>query len=60
MGLNDFERTGLLLVVYVNNDRYCVKEMVLFPHQPCPDHADQEGGKHETFRCRYGTQFIFT
>jgi len=63
MGLNDFKRTGLVLVVYVNNDRYCAKEMVLFPHQTCPehrhpDHAGQEG-KQETFRCRYGTAYLY-
>lgn len=63
MGLNDFERTGLVLVIYVNNDRYCAKEMVLFPHQTCPehrhpDHAGKEG-KKETFRCRYGTVYLY-
>lgn len=63
MGLNDFERTGLVLVVYVNNDRYCAKEMVLFPYQTCPEHRhpdhDGEEGKQETFRCRYGTVYLY-
>jgi D-lyxose ketol-isomerase len=27
LGLNDFERTGIVLVVYVNNSRYCAKEI---------------------------------
>lgn len=63
MGLNDFKRTGLVLVVYINNDRYCAKEMVLFPHQTCPEHRhpdhDGEKGKKETFRCRYGTVYLY-
>ena len=37
-GLNDFARTGLVLVVYINNFRYCAKEMVLIPNQTCPEH----------------------
>lgn len=37
-GLNELESTGLELVVYVNTDRCCAKEMVLFPRQTCPEH----------------------
>jgi len=63
-GLNDFERTGIVLVVYVNNSRYCAKEMVLFPRQTCPEHRhpDHNGrkGKMETFRCRYGEVYLYT
>lgn len=63
MGLDDFQRTGLVLVVYVNNDRYCAKEMVLFPNQTCPEHRhpdhDGQEGKRETFRCRYGTVYLY-
>src|SRR5207253_7162988 len=49
---------GLQIVVYVNTDRVCAKELVLFPHQRCPEHrhppfADQPG-KEETFRVRRG------
>ena len=36
--LGDRENTGLQLVTYVNTDRYCAKEMVLFPGQTCPEH----------------------
>ncbi|NLJ73501.1 MAG: D-lyxose/D-mannose family sugar isomerase [Firmicutes bacterium] len=61
-GLNDLERTGLEVVTYVNNDRYCAKEMVLFPGQVCPEHRhpDRNGapGKQETFRCRYGIVYL--
>jgi len=64
LGLNDFERTGIVLVVYVNKSRYCAKEMVLFPRQTCsehrhPDHNGREG-KMETFRCRYGEVYLYT
>jgi D-lyxose ketol-isomerase len=63
LGLNDFERTGIVIVVYVNNPRYCAKEMVLFPGQTCPEHRhpDHNGkeGKMETFRCRYGKVYLY-
>ena len=37
-GLGDLERIGLQLVVYVNTERVCAKELVLFPGQTCPEH----------------------
>ena len=37
-GLNDFEREGLSLIIYDNNERYCAKELVLLPEQICPEH----------------------
>ena len=62
-GLNDLMRTGLQLVVYVNTDRVCAKEMVLFPGQTCPEHKhptlDDVAGKEETFRCRWGTVYLY-
>jgi D-lyxose ketol-isomerase len=62
-GLDDVERTGLQLVVYVNTERVCAKEMVLLPKQTCPEHrhpaVDGEEGKEETFRCRYGTVYLY-
>lgn len=62
-GLNDLENTGLELIVYVNTERCCAKEMVLFPYQTCPEHthAPFEGydGKEETFRCRYGKVYLY-
>jgi D-lyxose ketol-isomerase len=57
-GLADLERTGLQLLTYVNTDRYCAKDLVLFPCQTCPEHRHPpvggEPGKMETFRCRWG------
>jgi D-lyxose ketol-isomerase len=58
-GLGRLEEIGLQIVVYVNTDRVCAKELVLFPRQVCPEHRhpaiDGEPGKEETFRCRLGT-----
>lgn len=62
-GLGELERTGLELVVYVNTDRYCAKELALFPRQTCPEHRHPqvEGvpGKMETFRCRWGKVLLY-
>ena len=62
-GIGEIDKIGLELVTYVNTDRYCAKEMVLFPNQTCPEHKhpDHNGkkGKEETFRCRYGKVYLF-
>jgi D-lyxose ketol-isomerase len=62
-GLGELERTGLELVVYVNTDRYCAKELVLFPGQTCPEHrhppVGNDPGKMETFRCRWGKVWLY-
>jgi D-lyxose ketol-isomerase len=62
-GLNEFERTGLSLVTYVNTDRYCSKELVLYPGQTCPEHrhppVGNDPGKMETFRCRQGEVYLY-
>lgn len=58
-GLGELRETGLMLLVYVNTDRYCAKELVLYPGQSCPEHRhppfDGTPGKEETFRCRRGS-----
>jgi D-lyxose ketol-isomerase len=63
-GLSDLERYGLQLVTYVNTERTCAKELVLFPHQNCPEHLhppfDGTPGKEETFRCRRGRVYLYT
>ncbi|BBI32898.1 D-lyxose/D-mannose family sugar isomerase [Cohnella abietis] len=62
-GLNDLEKQGLELVTYVNSDRYCAKELVLFPRQTCPEHlhppVGADPGKQETFRCRAGKVWLY-
>jgi D-lyxose ketol-isomerase len=37
-GLSELDRTGLEVVVYVNTQRVCAKEIVMFPGQTCPEH----------------------
>ena len=62
-GLDELEQTGLELIVYVNTDRYCAKELVLFPRQTCPEHRHpprgSNPGKEETFRCRWGQVWLY-
>lgn len=62
-GLNDLERIGLQLLTYVNTERVCAKELVLFPRQTCPEHRHpsiaSQLGKEETFRCRWGDVYLF-
>jgi D-lyxose ketol-isomerase len=63
-GLNDVENVGLELLVYENNDRYCAKELILFPRQMCPEHrhpplSKDNIGKQETFRCRSGEVYLY-
>lgn len=62
-GLNDIKRTGLELIVYVNTERVCAKELVLLPHQTCPEHkhpkVENAIGKEETFRCRWGKVYLY-
>jgi D-lyxose ketol-isomerase len=57
-GLGRLEEIGLQIVVYVNTDRVCAKELVLFPKQRCPEHRHppvaDDPGKEETFRVRRG------
>ncbi|MCK9326286.1 MAG: D-lyxose/D-mannose family sugar isomerase [Bacteroidales bacterium] len=64
MGLDDLDHIGLEVVVYENNERYCAKELVLFPWQICPEHrhptvSESNIGKQETFRCRYGEVYLY-
>ena len=62
-GLNELEHTGLQLVTYVNTSKCCAKELILFPHQTCPEHrhppVEGESGKEETFRCRWGEVYLY-
>jgi ABC-type sugar transport system, auxiliary component len=62
-GLNDIENIGLEILTYVNTDRCCAKEMVLFPNQTCPEHRHphfgNRPGKEETFRCRWGKVALY-
>lgn len=63
LGLNRIENVGLEILTYINTDRVCAKEMVLFPYQTCPEHwhveTNGQPGKEETFRCRYGEVYLY-
>ncbi|GAA0361785.1 D-lyxose/D-mannose family sugar isomerase [Bacillus horti] len=62
-GLANVEVSGLQLVTYVNTEKVCAKELVLLPHQTCPEHKHPkrsfDEGKEETFRCRYGLVYLY-
>ena len=62
-GLSRLDEIGLQVVVYVNTDRCCAKELVLFPGQTCPEHRHPalagQPGKRETFRCRRGVVWLY-
>jgi len=62
-GLGELEKTGLELVVYINTERYCAKELILFSRQTCPEHRHPtvagSPGKMETFRCRWGQVWLY-
>jgi D-lyxose ketol-isomerase len=62
-GLGNLDTIGLEVLVYVNTERVCAKELVIFPNQTCPEHRhpSRKGvpGKEETFRCRYGTVYLY-
>jgi D-lyxose ketol-isomerase len=57
-GLGNLDTEGLELIAYMNTDRYCAKELVLFPMQTCSEHlhppVGNDPGNEETFRCRSG------
>lgn len=63
-GLGDLDTIGLEIVTYINTNRCCAKEIVLFPRQICPEHRHPRIrrylGKEETFRCRWGEVFLYT
>lgn len=62
-GLSDLENIGLEVIVYVNTDKVCAKELVMFPEQTCPEHIHSTrngvSGKEETFRCRWGKVYLY-
>ena len=68
-GLSDLKNCGLAILVYVNTDRVCAKELIMLPTQTCPQHRHppisppvsetEEPGKEETFRCRWGKVYLY-
>jgi D-lyxose ketol-isomerase len=62
-GFGKPEILGLQIIVYVNNSRYCAKELILLPGQTCAQHkhgplGPDNPGKMETFRCRWGEVYL--
>ncbi len=62
-GLGELEATGLQIITYVNTERCCAKEIIMTPRQTCPQHyhptVGDVLGKEETFRCRWGTVYLY-
>lgn len=62
-GLGRLKEIGLQILTYVNTERVCAKELVLTPGQICPEHrhpsVNGKPGKEETFRCRWGTVYLY-
>jgi len=62
-GLGRFLEIGLGVLVYVNTDRSCAKELTMWPRQICPEHRHPDTadrlGKEETFRCRAGKVLLY-
>ena len=62
-GLSKLSECGLAILVYVNTDRVCAKELIMLPNQLCPEHkhppVEGEPGKEETFRCRWGKVYLY-
>ena len=60
---DDLDNVGLEILVYVNTEKICAKELVLFPRQSCVEHCHptigDAPGKEETFRCRWGKVFLY-
>lgn len=63
--LGRYDEIGTAIVIYVNTERCCSKEMILKPFQLCPEHRHpplpeyEYPGKEETFRCRQGKVYLY-
>ena len=61
--LGMLEEIGLQIIVYINTERVCAKELVMFPGQTAAEHRhpprSQDPGKQETFRCRWGEAYLY-
>ena len=62
-GLKDFFNIGLGIIIYINTEKVCAKELAMTPFQICPQHKHpntlNRSGKEETFRCRWGQVYIY-
>jgi D-lyxose ketol-isomerase len=62
-GLGALPEFGVQLITYVDTQRVGAKEVVLLPGQTVPEHRHPPvgggPGKEETFRCRYGSMYLY-
>jgi len=62
-GLGQLDTFGLELITYINTNKVCAKELIMFPGQICPEHrhpaVEGHPGKEETFRCRWGQVYLY-
>jgi D-lyxose ketol-isomerase len=63
-GLKDIALYGVQFVEYMNNERYCARQLVLLPRQTIPEHmhppVGDDPGKVETFRVVWGKVWAYT
>ncbi len=63
LGLGNIEEIGAQILVYINSEIYCAKELVIFPRQTFPEHRHPPVGEipgiMETFRCRKGMFYLY-
>lgn len=63
-GTGDFFKVGLIIVNFVNTDRYCGKFLLFFPGQAAAEHfhpdVGSNKGKEETFRVLWGTAYAYS
>lgn len=63
LGLGNFYDIGLSLIVYINTNKICAKEIALLPNQTCAQHrhppVKNSPGKEETFRCKWGEVYLY-
>jgi len=52
--LGQFEQTGLGVLVYVNTERCCAKELAMWPRQTCPEHLHPSVGDGRARRRLFG------
>ena len=62
-GIGDFYKLGLVIVPFVNTNRYCGKFLLFFPGQSAAEHyhpdVEDNKGKEETFRVLWGTAYAY-
>ncbi|NHN33722.1 D-lyxose/D-mannose family sugar isomerase [Paenibacillus agricola] len=62
-GLKDIAHYGVQFVEYMNNERYCARQLVLLPRQTIPEHkhppVGDDPGKVETFRVVWGKVWAY-